>query len=94
MLAIGRALMAKPECILMDEPLEGSGPAVVKDVLGLIRELGSAGIGVLPVEQHVDAAVSVADHMLVMGKGTIAFSGTSAEFRNWPHLRADYFGAS
>lgn len=81
MLAIGRALLLGPRVLLLDEPSDGLAPAIVEQVMGIVRELAGEGITVLIVEQDLRAAFSVADRVAVMEKGAIVHSSTVHEFR-------------
>jgi branched-chain amino acid transport system ATP-binding protein len=94
MLAIARALVNKPALVLMDEPFEGLAPIIVREVLDIIRDIVREGTGVLLVEQHVHAALEVADQVSVMGKGVIVFNGTPDEFRAKSDIQSAYLGAN
>lgn len=82
MLAIGRALLLGPRVLLLDEPSDGLAPAIVQQVMGIVRELAQEGITVLLVEQDLRAAFSVADRVVVMEKGRIVHASTTEEFRS------------
>ena len=82
MLAIGRALLLGPRVLLLDEPSDGLAPAIVQQVMGIVRELAQEGITVLLVEQDLRAAFSVADRVVVMEKGRIVHDSTTDEFRS------------
>jgi branched-chain amino acid transport system ATP-binding protein len=82
MLAIGRALLLGPRVLLLDEPSDGLAPAIVAQVMGIVRELAQEGITVLLVEQDLRAAFSVADRVVVMEKGRIVHESTTEEFRS------------
>ena len=82
MLAIGRALLLGPRVLLLDEPSDGLAPAIVSQVMGIVRELAQEGITVLLVEQDLRAAFSVADRVVVMEKGRIVHDSTTDEFRS------------
>lgn len=82
MLAIGRALLLGPRVLLLDEPSDGLAPAIVEQVMGVVRELAGEGITVLIVEQDLRAAFSVADRVSVMEKGRIVHESTVHEFRS------------
>ena len=79
MLAVGRALMANPELILMDEPSEGLAPRLVKHVEAIMKNLRAHGHAVLLVEQNFSLAMSVADSIHVLSSGRFVFQGTPAE---------------
>jgi branched-chain amino acid transport system ATP-binding protein len=82
MLAFARALMSQPKVILMDEPSMGLAPVVVDSILVKVRELADSGIGVLMVEQNAEAGLDVADHVVAVARGEVAFSGAVAEARD------------
>ena len=79
MLAIGRALMANPELILMDEPSEGLSPRLVLQVREIMRRLRMLGHAILLVEQNLELALSVADEVYVLSSGRFVFQGTPSE---------------
>jgi branched-chain amino acid transport system ATP-binding protein len=81
MLAVGRALMANPSVIMLDEPSEGLAPVIVQAIASLLSELRDAGIAVLLAEQNHHMALRVADRCYFIEKGRIAFNGTAAEAR-------------
>jgi branched-chain amino acid transport system ATP-binding protein len=82
MLAIGRALMANPLLMLLDEPSDGLAPAIVQQVGEVVREMCSTGMTVLLVEQDLRLAFSVADRVAVMEKGRIVLETTTKDFRS------------
>jgi branched-chain amino acid transport system ATP-binding protein len=83
MLAIGRALMARPKMILMDEPSMGLSPLLVKEVFGIIKRLNrDLGVTILLVEQNARAALSVASYGYVMEQGKVVLDGTADELRD------------
>jgi len=92
MLAIGRGLMAKPSLLLMDEPLLGLAPLVVREILRTIAALRAGGISLLLVEQNARAAVDVADRTYVMEAGRIVLEGPSRAVAADPRVRAAYLG--
>ncbi len=92
MLAIGRALMAKPKILLLDEPSLGLAPQVVTQVLDLIRRIRQSGVGVLLVEQNVHQALEVADTAYVLENGRVVLSGRAGEIRENPAVRSAYLG--
>jgi branched-chain amino acid transport system ATP-binding protein len=92
MLAIGRALMAKPKIMLLDEPSMGLAPVIVQEVFATIRRLKEAGITLLLVEQFAKSALEVADYAYVMERGRIAVAGTPAELHRDERVLAAYLG--
>ena len=93
MLAIGRALMARPKLILMDEPSMGLSPLLVKEVFGIIRRLNrDLGITILLVEQNARMALSVASYGYVMEQGKIVLDGTAEELANNEDVKEFYLG--
>lgn len=92
MLAIGRALMAKPKVILLDEPSMGLAPVIVQEVFNTIRRLKEAGITLLLVEQFAKSALEVADYAYVMERGSIAVEGSPAELKQNQRVIAAYLG--
>jgi branched-chain amino acid transport system ATP-binding protein len=92
MLAIGRALMAQPRLLLLDEPSMGLAPNVVDQVLAAIRALKRDGLTVLLVEQNARAALAIADRAYVLETGRIALSGGAREIGTDPRVRAAYLG--
>ena len=94
MLAIGRAMLARPRLLLLDEPSLGLAPIVVAQVYQAILDLRASGVTVLVVEQNASRALSVADRTYVLNSGAIAMSGTSAELKNTAAFDAAYFGVS
>lgn len=92
MLAIGRALMARPACLLLDEPSMGLAPILVAQILDVVKNLKSLGVTVLLVEQNAYAALQIADRGYVMETGRIVFSGTAEELITDPRIREAYLG--
>ena len=92
MLAIGRALMAQPRLLLLDEPSMGLAPMLVDQILETIKELKRDGLTILLVEQNVRAALAIADRAYVLETGLITMSGTAAEIRFDPRVREAYLG--
>lgn len=92
MLAIGRALMAKPKLLLLDEPLLGLAPLLQKRILENIKNIKETGIGVLLAEQNVVGALSIADRGYVLGNGIIVYSGVKQELVDNVHVRETYLG--
>ena len=92
MLAIGRALMARPTVLLLDEPSMGLAPVIVQEVFRTIHRLKAEGMTMLLVEQFASAALGVADHVYVMERGRVAVSGTPDDLRRDPRVLAAYLG--
>jgi branched-chain amino acid transport system ATP-binding protein len=93
MLAIGRALMARPKLILMDEPSMGLSPLLVKEVFSIIQRLNKdLGITILLVEQNARMALSVASYGYVMEQGKIVLDGTAEELANNEDVKEFYLG--
>jgi ABC-type branched-subunit amino acid transport system ATPase component len=92
MLAIGRALMANPKIILLDEPSMGLAPVIVQEVFATIRKLKEAGITLLLVEQFAKSALEVADYAYVMEHGYIVIEGTPEELAKDERVLAAYLG--
>ena len=83
MLAIGKALMARPELLILDEPSLGLAPLVVENIFGVIRDIRERGVSVLMVEQHLEMALEVADYAYILEMGSMVTEGTG------PELEAD-----
>ena len=92
MLAIGRALMARPRLLLLDEPSMGLAPNLVDHVLAVIRSLKAEGLTILLVEQNASAALAIADRAYVLETGTVALSGNAAEVQSDRRVREAYLG--
>ncbi len=92
MLAIGRALMGNPRVLLMDEPSEGLAPLIVADVRRTIARLKEAGQSILLVEQNIKLALDLADEVVILNTGRIAFSGAVDEVRNNESLITQHLG--
>jgi branched-chain amino acid transport system ATP-binding protein len=92
MLAIGRALMARPRLLLMDEPSLGLAPVVVDGVFEVIGEINRAGVSVLLVEQNVQRALEISDRAYLLSEGRFALSGTAAELLANAELRRMVLG--
>lgn len=92
MLAIGRALMARPKVMLLDEPSMGLAPVIVQEVFRTIRRLKAEGMTMLLVEQFARTALEVADYAYVMERGRIAVEGTPAELQRDERVVAAYLG--
>ena len=94
MLAVGRALMAKPKLIMMDEPSLGLAPIVVRGIFEIIREINRQGITVLLIEQNANMALKVADWAYVMQTGSILMQGPGAELAANEEVKAAYLGTA
>jgi branched-chain amino acid transport system ATP-binding protein len=94
MLAIGRALMANPELILMDEPSEGLSPRLVQQVQEIMERLRSRGHAILLVEQNLQLALSVADKVYVLSAGRFVFQGTAAALAEDTQILDQHLGVS
>ena len=94
MLAVGRALMAKPKLIMMDEPSLGLAPLVVKDIFNIIRRINKEGVTVLLIEQNANAALRTAGRAYVMETGDITMSGPSENLLNDERVKQAYLGKS
>lgn len=92
MLAVGRALMAKPRLIMMDEPSLGLAPLVVKDIFSIIRRINESGTTVLLIEQNANAALKIANRGYVMETGRITMTGTGLDLLNDETVKAAYLG--
>jgi len=92
MLAIGRALMARPKLLLLDEPSLGLAPLIVKEIFSVIRALRERGVTILLVEQMANQALKVADRAYVLKTGEIASSGSAREMLADPAVREAYLG--
>lgn len=92
MLAIGRALMAQPKIMLLDEPSMGLAPVIVQEVFNTIRRLKAAGITLLLVEQFAKSALEVADYAFVMEHGSIAVEGSPSQLQQNERVLAAYLG--
>jgi branched-chain amino acid transport system ATP-binding protein len=92
MLAIARALMARPKLLLLDEPSLGLAPLIVKEIFTVIRALKARGVTILLVEQMANQALAVADRAYVLETGRITIEGTGSELRRDPRIRAAYLG--
>lgn len=92
MLAIGRALMAKPRLLMLDEPSLGLAPLIVKEVLQVVASLRNHGVSVLLVEQNARAALKVADRAYVLEMGAVALTGPAKDLLNDKRIIETYLG--
>ncbi len=92
MLAIGRALMACPRILLLDEPSLGLAPVIVDEVFDVIGEINRTGVAVLLVEQNVQRALEIASRAYLLSEGRVGMSGTAAEFIGDAELQRTVLG--
>jgi branched-chain amino acid transport system ATP-binding protein len=92
MVAIGRALMSRPQLLLLDEPSLGLAPTVVLDMFAAIRAINAGGTSVLLVEQNVAMAMELANRAYVMEEGRIVAQGLASELMDRPEIRKAYLG--
>jgi len=92
MLAIGRALMAKPKLLMLDEPSLGLAPLIVREILGIVAELRAEGVAILLVEQNARAALQIADRGSVLETGDLVLEGSAAELAGHPRVIESYLG--
>ncbi|MDB4897449.1 MAG: transporter ATP-binding protein [Firmicutes bacterium] len=93
MVAIARALMARPRLLMLDEPSMGLAPKLVSEVFQIIKDLNEAGTTILLVEQNANKALTVAHRAYVLENGAVMMSGPAAELRGKDTLRRSYLGA-
>lgn len=92
MLAVGRALMAKPKLLMLDEPSLGLAPLIVREIFRIIAELRRRGVSILLVEQNARAALQVADYAYVLENGGIKMQGEAQQLRDDPRVIESYLG--
>ncbi|MCI8740232.1 MAG: ABC transporter ATP-binding protein [Oscillibacter sp.] len=92
MLAVGRALMSRPQLLLMDEPSLGLAPLVVQDIFSIIREINRQGVTILLIEQNANMALKTADLAYVLETGSITMSGTGGELLANEKVKEAYLG--
>lgn len=92
MLAIARALMGRPELILLDEPSMGLAPLIVREIFSVINQLNQTGTTILLVEQNAKAALNVANHAFVLETGEIVLEGSASELLDNPKVKEAYLG--
>jgi branched-chain amino acid transport system ATP-binding protein len=94
MLAVGRAMLAKPRLLMMDEPSLGLSPLFISRLFDLIREFNRDGLSILLIEQNTGKALSVAHHAVVLELGRVALAGDPAELASDPRLQEAYLGGA
>jgi branched-chain amino acid transport system ATP-binding protein len=92
MLAIGRALMTNPDCLIMDEPSEGLAPIVIQGVWEAVGKLKAQGLSILLVEQNASLALKLVDHVHVMSKGRVVYSASPQELWANEQVKSAYLG--
>ena len=92
MLAMGRALMAKPKLLMLDEPSLGLAPLIIKEIFRIIAELKKTGVAILLVEQNARAALQIADYGYVLETGEVSLAGPSQELAADPRVIEAYLG--
>src|SRR5690606_32773721 len=92
MLAVGRALMAQPQLLMLDEPSLGLAPRIVREIFHIIGRLRSTGVAILLVEQNARAALQVADYGYVLETGEVVLEGKAAELAGNPRVIESYLG--
>jgi len=94
MLALGRALMAKPHLLMLDEPSLGLAPLIVREIFAIVSELKAAGVSILLIEQNARAALQVSDYGYVLETGECVVEGPSRDLASNPRVAATYLGAA
>ena len=92
MLAMGRALMAKPRLLMLDEPSLGLAPLIIKEIFRIIAELKQTGVAILLIEQNARAALQISDRGYVLETGEVALRGSATELANDPRVIESYLG--
>jgi branched-chain amino acid transport system ATP-binding protein len=92
MLAIGRALLGNPRCLLLDEPTEGLAPRVVEDIRAALLKLKAAGLAMLVVDHDIAFAASFADRVVVLGKGQVRWLGSGHDFADAAEVKRAWLG--
>lgn len=94
MLAVGRALMSRPELLMMDEPSLGLAPLIVKDIFSIIKEINKKEVTILLVEQNANLALKIADYGYVLETGTITMEGLGKDLLSNEDIKKAYLGES
>lgn len=92
MLAIGRALMARPKLLMLDEPSLGLAPLITREILYIVAELRDTGVAILLIEQNARAALQISDRGYVLETGEVALRGSATELANDPRVIESYLG--
>ena len=92
MLAMGRALMSRPNILLLDEPSMGLAPLLVKEIFAIVKDINKSGTTILLIEQNASIALSVADRAYVMENGAIVLSGAASELAKSDEIKKAYMG--
>lgn len=93
MLAVGRALMSRPQLLLLDEPSLGLAPLLVKEIFGVVKRIRERGVTILLVEQNAHLALQIADRAYVLETGHVIMSGPASQIAGDPRVKAAYLGA-
>ena len=93
MLAIGRALMARPKILMMDEPSLGLAPLIVDEIFKIIQQLNQEGVTILLVEQNARMALKVAHKLYLLEQGAVTFEGSPTEMQQNELIQRAYLGA-
>lgn len=93
MLAVGRALMSRPQLLMMDEPSLGLAPIIVKDIFGIIRQINDSGVSVLLIEQNAKAALEISDYAYVLETGEVTLEGPGKDLITNEAVKKAYLGA-
>jgi len=94
MLVLGRALMGKPQVLLLDEPSLGLAPLIVKDIFHIVSDLRQSGVAILLVEQNARAALQISDYGYVLETGAVVFEGPSGDLAEDPRVAETYLGGA
>jgi branched-chain amino acid transport system ATP-binding protein len=92
MLTIGRALMTNPRLLILDEATEGLAPLIAQEIWSIVRAIKDDGIAAVLVDKNYRAVTAIADRVVILVKGAVAFEGPSAQVRSQPELRERFLG--